>query len=157
MLSISTYSHEIMIASVIVAVLVFLFHRSVRQSASWRATVTPLASIIGSGFLVVAPLLHSQFGRYAPFAMLALVVFGYGVGFVLRENIATDTTSPPAKTLKNLARIALLVAYLVSVAFYIELLSDFLVHGFGIAPDAFHYYFYRRKKLLKGIYWTGAT
>jgi hypothetical protein len=137
MLSTFHYSHEIIILSVIVAALAFLFHRAVRKSINWRATVTPLASIIGSGFLVVAPLLHSQFGRYAPLAMLALVVFGYVVGFVLRENIATETRPPSANILKTLARIALVAAYLVSVAFYIELLSDFLVHGFGKAPDTF--------------------
>ncbi len=137
MFPIFTYWHEIIILSVIAATLAFLFHPSVRKSINWRATVTPLASIIGSGFLVVAPLLHSHFGRYAPLAMLALVVFGYGIGFVLRENIATETTSPPAKFLKTLARVALVAAYLVSVAFYIELLSDFLVHGFGIATETF--------------------
>ena len=30
-----------------------LFNKRVRLSPQWRATVTPLASIIGSGFLIV--------------------------------------------------------------------------------------------------------
>lgn len=35
----------------------WLFRPALRRSTNWIATVTPLASIIGSGFLVVAPLL----------------------------------------------------------------------------------------------------
>jgi hypothetical protein len=32
---------------------------------TWRATMTPLASIIGSGFLVLGPILDSSYGKYA--------------------------------------------------------------------------------------------
>ena len=31
----------------------------------WRATITPLASIIGSGFLVLGPILDVSYGGYA--------------------------------------------------------------------------------------------
>ena len=50
----------------IVATLIFglfLIRKKVINSELWGATVTPLASIIGSGFLIVAPLLHSVFGK----------------------------------------------------------------------------------------------
>ena len=40
----------------------------------WRATITPLASIIGSGFLVLGPILDVSYGAYAPLVMLALNV-----------------------------------------------------------------------------------
>ena len=43
---------------------VFLIRKKLLDSKLWGATVTPLASIIGSGFLIVAPLLHSVFGKY---------------------------------------------------------------------------------------------
>ena len=33
------------------------FSKRLSTSSSWKATVTPLASIMGSGFLVSAPLL----------------------------------------------------------------------------------------------------
>ena len=35
------------------------------RSDTWRATVTPLASIIGSGFLISGPLLAKEFGSAA--------------------------------------------------------------------------------------------
>jgi hypothetical protein len=58
-----------------------------KKSRSWNATVTPLASIMGSGFLVSAPLLVALTGNYAPLAMAALLVVAYGVGSVIRFNI----------------------------------------------------------------------
>lgn len=42
---------------VALAVVVALFLPRVRNAILWRATVTPLASIIGSGFLISGPLL----------------------------------------------------------------------------------------------------
>ena len=58
-----------------------------KNSKSWNATVTPLASIMGSGFLVSAPLLVTLTGNYAPLAMAGLLVIAYGVGSVIRFNI----------------------------------------------------------------------
>jgi hypothetical protein len=37
---------DFLIVGVFVLILVFLFNRKIRESESWRATVTPLASII---------------------------------------------------------------------------------------------------------------
>ncbi len=51
--------------------------RRVRSSEGWRATVTPLASIIGSGFLVLAPLLAATVGSWAPVAMTGIVMLAY--------------------------------------------------------------------------------
>jgi hypothetical protein len=42
------------------------------KSTLWRAAVTQLASIIGSGFLVLGPVLHHAFGAYAALAMAVL-------------------------------------------------------------------------------------
>lgn len=63
------------------------FHPRLRDSTGWRATVTPLASIMGSGFLVSAPLLVGLTGLWAPVAMAALLAVAYGVGAVIRFNI----------------------------------------------------------------------
>ena len=48
-----------------VAILGLLYSAPVRRSRLWTITVTPLASIIGSGFLISAPLLYAHFGRLA--------------------------------------------------------------------------------------------
>ncbi len=49
-------------------------------SSSWKATVTPLASIMGSGFLVSAPLLAGIVGNLAMICMGMLLVLAYLVG-----------------------------------------------------------------------------
>ena len=72
------------VAAVVVAL---LFQPRVRRLRGWRATVTPLASIIGSGFLVAAPLLaHAVTGLALP-AMAGIVLLAYGIGWVVRYNI----------------------------------------------------------------------
>lgn len=49
------------IATVVLAVLA-LANRRVYRRATWRAMTTPLASIIGSGFLVLGPILDKAYG-----------------------------------------------------------------------------------------------
>ena len=44
-------------------------HRETVPGGLLSATVTPLASIFGSGFLVIAAILSAAVGRYAVFAM----------------------------------------------------------------------------------------
>ena len=51
-----------------------------RTSIEWRATATPLASIIGSGFLVSTPLLILSAGQYAALAMMIIAVIAYVLG-----------------------------------------------------------------------------
>ncbi len=115
------------------ALAVFMLPR-VRGNNFWRATVTPLASIIGSGFLVVAPLLGVVAGSWSVAAMAGIVLVAYAIGGILRFNIINsepleDGTGGPL-LLKPMARIsnfALTVAYVISVAFYIRLLSSFVL------------------------------
>jgi len=50
---------------VIIAVLcagAVLLSPHLAKARLWRAAITPLASIIGSGFLVIGPILHGAFG-----------------------------------------------------------------------------------------------
>ena len=51
------------------------------------ATTTPLASIFGSGFLIIVPILCGAVGKYAVFAMAGVCALAYGVGYVIRFNI----------------------------------------------------------------------
>ena len=127
-------------AACIVAAL--LFHPKVRLSRNWRATVTPLASIIGSGFLVAAPLLSHAVNGWAFFAMAAIVLLAYGIGEVIRFNIRHGEpllNSPQAPALllnlERLSSLALSAAYVISVAFYLRLLASFLLHAMAIESD----------------------
>lgn len=63
------------------------FAKPLRESTLWRATVTPLASIMGSGFLVSAPLIAAIVGGLAPVAMAVLLVLAFGLGAIVRFNI----------------------------------------------------------------------
>ncbi len=44
------------------------------------ATTTPLASIFGSGFLVIVPILAAAVGPYAVYAMAGVTLLAYAVG-----------------------------------------------------------------------------
>ena len=52
------------------------FSRRLTVSSNWKATVTSLASIMGSGFLVSAPLLAGIVGNLA---VVCLLVFVMGI------------------------------------------------------------------------------
>ena len=51
------------------------------------ATSTPLASIFGSGFLIIVPILNGAVGKYAVFAMAVVCALAYCVGYAIRFNI----------------------------------------------------------------------
>jgi hypothetical protein len=127
---------DFLVVVVFILILVLLFQRRIRESDTWRATVTPLASIIGSGFLIIAPLLYSHFGYYSALAMLVLVLVGFAVGDVIRGNILAESTFLLTSWKIHLSRGVLLAAYFVSVAFYIKLLAAFALHGIGISAEA---------------------
>ncbi|MFQ3244485.1 MAG: hypothetical protein ACI9SP_001116 [Arenicella sp.] len=110
-----------------------LLSKKVKNSPLWRATLTPLASIIGSGFLVVAPLLGNIVGTNAVWAIFAIVIFAYAIGSVLRFNILQVEPLLNAggnrwlSLAEKTSNIALTLAYVVSVAFYIRLLAAFVL------------------------------
>jgi hypothetical protein len=119
------------------AVLFVAFSKRARNSRDWKATVTPLASIIGSGFLVIAPLLAVTAGHYLLGAIFVLVVLGYFCGEAIRFNISNieplvekKGSGPRFITYaEHLSKIVLGFAYIISVTFYLKLLSAFLLKG----------------------------
>jgi len=111
----------------------------IRNNRQWRAMVTPLASIIGSGFLVVAPLLAHTLNSWAGFGMLAIVTMAWFIGGVIRFNIryvearlSSARANPGLQVLDKLSGLALGLAYVISVAFYIRLLAAFVLQGLGL-------------------------
>ncbi len=113
-----------------------------RNNAWWQATVTPLASIIGSGFLVVAPLLAAVAGSLAVVAMLIIVLLAFAIGHVIRFNIRNSeklevTPNGSRKLLfaVRISNVSLSVAYVISVAFYIRLLASFALSMTPFAND----------------------
>lgn len=133
----------IVAAAFIVAIIVTLalsFGRFAR-SDGWRATVTPLASIIGSGFLICGPLLAREFGSAAILAMAALLAIAYAAGAVIRFNIvhvedhlASASFNDPVAWLARGTQAVLALAYAVSVAYYLKLLAEFSLKPISIDP-----------------------
>ncbi len=110
-----------------------MLQRKLRDAPFWRATVTPLASIIGSGFLVVVPLLACIAGPRALLAIIGIVLLSFWIGASIRFNIRHGGRALMAgavvQWLERLSGMALAFAYVVSIAFYIRLLSGFVLAG----------------------------
>ncbi len=99
---------------------------------------TPLASIFGSGFLVVVPILASAVGPYAVPAMIIVAVIAFLVGSIIRHNIlcAEPVLAKGDNRLtlytERLSSLALVAAYVVSVCLYVHILSSFVLANFDL-------------------------
>ena len=141
----STQINGIIGIATIVVILIALFTPMVRRSQLWTVTVTPLASIIGSGFLISAPVLYDAFGRFAVVALVLINLLALGIGLAIRHNIvhfdpdraAMMQRDPVLGVLGRAASATLSVAYVVSVAFYVSLLSAFGLAIFGVDNHLF--------------------
>jgi len=106
-----------------------------------NATSTPLASIFGSGFLVIVPILAGAVGVYAVVAMAGVCTLAYAVGSVIRYNIAHAepilANNPPESTLslERASDLALVLAYVISVCLYLHILSSFVLGSFDIDTE----------------------
>jgi hypothetical protein len=120
------------------------FSKRLAGSKAWKATVVPLASIMGSGFLVSAPLLAGAVGNLALFCMAGLLALAYLVGDAIRFNIRhfepVEEAGPgPVQRVAFLSRLVLAGAYFISVSYYLQLLAAFSLHATGIRnPLAAH-------------------
>lgn len=123
------------------ALVVWLLQPRVKNSVFWQATVTPLASIIGSGFLVVVPLLANIAGHWAGIAIVAIVLLSWWLGSAMRYSMQVEELEqamPQDKLLLGLERfadIALAFAYVISITFYIRLMTGFVLTGLDIYSE----------------------
>lgn len=121
----------IALSATAIALSVLFFHPQLLKSSIWRATVTPLASIIGSGFLIAGPILAHVAGNLAWLAMIGLSAAAYLFGAAIRHNIAhveptfRSGARPFVLGIERLSNVALSIAYFVSVAYYLNLFAAF--------------------------------
>ncbi|MBZ4022965.1 hypothetical protein CKO11_10890 [Rhodobacter sp. TJ_12] len=120
---------DISIACLAALILGAMFLPGLRNRARWRAMITPLASIIGSGFLVLGPILQTRFGMLAPLVMAALCGLAWTFGAAVRTNIAAESRprTPAVVRLQAVAQATLAFAYVISVAYYLNLFGAFAV------------------------------
>jgi len=101
----------------------------------------PLASIFGSGFLVIVPVLASSVGPYSLLAMLVVAFVAFQTGAVVRHNIlcAEPVLAAGQKRstlmLERFSSFALVAAYIVSVCLYVHILSSFVLGAFDMDSD----------------------
>ncbi len=107
------------------------------------AMSTPLASIFGSGFLVIVPILASSVGPYSVLAILVVAFVAFHTGAIVRHNILCAEPVLAAGTrrittvLETVSDAALVAAYIVSICLYIHILSAFVLGPFS-ADSAFN-------------------
>lgn len=102
------------------------------------ATITPLASIFGSGFLVIATILSAAVGEYAVFAMIGICALAYALGEVMRHNIRhvepllfNDKLPAFPARVELVSDIALVLAYVISVTLYLRIMASFALNLLG--------------------------
>ncbi len=99
-----------------------------------RASVTPLASIFGSGFLIIVPLLERSMGRLAVVGVALVCALAWVVGSSIRHNVAVveplmarGVLSRTDRRLERLADVVIAIAYVISVALYLRIMAEYLV------------------------------
>lgn len=98
---------------------------------------TPLASIFGSGFLVIVPVLAQSAGPYMPVAMAAVCLLAYLVGSIIRHNIRVaepllaEGSDQVLKVIERSADISIVIAYVISITLYLHILASFVLAGIG--------------------------
>ena len=132
---------DVAILAVVIATGSLLLYPRLANAPLWKATITPLASIIGSGFLVIGPILEVNFGLYAPFVMIALTATAYAFGGAIRYNISRiaseDRVPRLSSRIEPVASLVLAFAYVISVAYYLNLFGAFAV-SLTTLDDPYH-------------------
>ena len=103
------------------------FNKKLSSNEMWRATITPLASIIGSGFLIAAPLLSSLSPDKSYLLMLLLCFVSFCIGTVIRWNIQEVEGVHSNYYSEKISDLFLSLAYVLSVTYYLYLLSSFIL------------------------------
>lgn len=98
------------------------------------ATVTPLASILGSGLLIIVPVLERTLGALAILGVVAVCTLAWLVGTAVRHNVrVVEPLSRSGDLDRVTARIdrfsdaVIVVAYVISVALYLRIMAAYVV------------------------------
>lgn len=100
--------------------------------------MTPLASILGSGLLIIVPILERALGAFAVFGAIGICAFAWLVGTVIRHNVTVvgqqkkdGTLNAMTGRLGRLGDAVIVIAYVISVALYLRIMAQYMV-GFFI-------------------------
>jgi hypothetical protein len=117
--------------------------RPAGRRAVVAASVTPLASILGSGLLIIVPVLEITIGALSVFGVIGICAVAWMIGTVIRHNVAVVERLEAAGTLgTGTARLGtaadgvIVIAYVISVALYLRIMAQYLVGFFDSAGSA---------------------
>ncbi|MEO8262160.1 MAG: hypothetical protein ABI566_06275 [Pseudolysinimonas sp.] len=107
------------------------------------ATVTPLASILGSGLLIIVPVLERTLGVFSVLGIIGICGVAWLLGTAIRHNVVVVERRQAAgdldRTTNRLGRVAdavIVIAYVISVALYLRIMAQYLVGFFNTAGSA---------------------
>ncbi len=108
-----------------------------------RATVTPLASILGSGLLIIVPVLERTLGRAAVLGAVAVSALAWVVGTAIRHNVSTvEPLAEQGRLDSGTARLdrisdcVIVVAYVISVALYLRIMAQYILGYLAPGPHS---------------------
>jgi hypothetical protein len=106
------------------------------------ASVTPLASIFGSGFLIIIPVLERTLGALSVIGVVAVCALAWVVGSSIRHIVArvepligAGRLDPGTRRLDRLGDAVIVVAYVISVALYLRIMAVYIVGYLGDGGD----------------------
>jgi hypothetical protein len=99
-----------------------------------KATVTPLASTFGSGFLIIVPVLERTLGARSIVGICGVCMLAWLVGSAIRHNVTIVEPLEDDQRLDRATRrideasdLVIVVAYVISVALYLRIMSQYVV------------------------------
>ena len=99
-----------------------------------RASVTPLASIFGSGFLIIVPILERTMGSLAVFGAIGVCALAWFVGTAIRHVVAVaeplieqNRLDRGTLRLERVGDVVIVIAYVISVALYVRIMAEYIV------------------------------
>ncbi len=97
------------------------------------ASVTPLASILGSGLLIIVPVLERTLGALALVGVVVVSATAWWVGSAVRHNIRVVEPLEESDDLDQLTRRldrfgdgVIVIAYVISVALYLRIMAEYV-------------------------------
>ncbi len=98
------------------------------------ATVTPLASIFGSGFLIIVPVLERTLGALSILGVIGVSVIAWFAGTAVRHCVRvvepmldSGDVDPTTRRLDRFGDLVIVIAYVISVALYLRIMAQYLV------------------------------
>lgn len=117
--------------------------KPIHRRAVLAASVTPLASILGSGLLIIVPVLERTLGALSVVGAVAICAVAWLIGTAIRHNVtvveqrdADGTLDTTTVRLGVLADGVIVIAYVISVALYLRIMAQYLVRFVDSAGSA---------------------